>query len=62
MADPDQINAELIAVEVLGALRARLKRIEAGEPPDPIYGPDYEAHLRADIADLEAKTASFPKE
>jgi|GEM_PF-5935409 len=59
MADLDRINDQIATIEVLEAYRARLRAIEAGEPPPPYATPD---ELRATIADLEAKVASFPKD
>ena len=62
MADLTQIEVEIVTIEMLAASRARLKHIEAGKPLDPIFGPDYEARLRQEIADLEAQVAAFPKD
>jgi len=62
MSDLDRVDSQIAAIEELEAYRARLKRIDAGEPANPIFGPNYADKLRRVVADLEAKVASLRKE
>jgi len=59
MAELDQIDIEIAAIEELEAWRSRLRHIEAGGSSWPGCTAD---EVRRFIADLEAKVASFPKE